>query len=321
MFACSTPLPQQTTSHVLMVRPAFFAYNPQTAENNAFQKESTQTEKAIHQHALAEFDAFVSLLRTHKIGVIVVQDTPEPHTPDSIFPNNIFSLHQDGTLVLYPMFAPNRRLERKPALRAALEKNFVITRIVDLTHYEVEEKYLEGTGSMILDRIHRIAYACRSPRTHEKVFFDFCRQLDYRPVLFDAIDRHGQAIYHTNVLMCVAVNYMIVCLEAISTAADRELIFAAAATTGKEIISIDMLQMEHFAGNILQLHNTNGQPRLILSATALNSLTHNQIEQLERYNPLLVPNIPIIEEVGGGSARCIIAECFAPTYNCHNSQK
>ena len=293
-----------------MVRPVRFAYNPQTAGNNTFQKESDQTKNTAHQCALAEFDAFVSLLRIHKIKVIVVQDTLEPHTPDSIFPNNGFSLHHDGTLVLYPMFAPNRRLERKPALRAALEQNFLIERMVDLTHFEAHEKYLEGTGSMILDRAHRIAYACRSPRTHEEVLFDFCRQLDYRPILFNAVDRDGQAIYHTNVMMCVATDYMIVCLEAIPSVADREVIFAAAAASHKKIIPINTDQMEHFAGNMLQLRNTEGELFLLLSTTALGSLTPAQKEELERYNPLLAPEIPTIEEIGGGSARCMIAECF-----------
>ena len=303
---------QQTTDHVLMVRPVRFAYNPQTAGNNAFQKEPTQQEAVIHQKALAEFDTFVSLLRAHKIDVTVVQDTPEPHTPDSIFPNNGFSLHHDGKLVLYPMFAFNRRLERKPDLRATIEQHFVIERIIDLTHYEACGKFLEGTGSMILDRVHRIAYACRSPRTHEEVLLDFCRQLDYRPVLFNAVDRNGQSIYHTNVMMCVATEYMIVCLEAIPAAADREVVLASAAATGKEVITIDMIQMEQFAGNMLQLQNTDGSPFLVLSATALNSLTPDQRDQLVRHNPLLAPDIPVIEENGGGSARCMLAECFAP---------
>ena len=313
---------QQTTNHVLMVRPSRFGYNPQTAGNNAFQKESTQAESTIHQRALAEFDAFVALLRAHKIDVSVVQDTPEPHTPDSIFPNNGFSLHHDGTLVLYPMFAVNRRLERKEGVRSALEQNFVIERVIDLTHYEtppiarshtpeIGGKYLEGTGSMILDREHRIAYACCSPRTHGDVFLDFCRQLDYRPVLFDALDRNGQPIYHTNVMMCVAAQYMIICLEAIPSSADRELVLAAAASAGKEVVLIDTSQMEQFAGNMLQLHNTDGEPFLVLSATALRSLRPDQKEKLERYNPLLAPELPTIEENGGGSARCMLAECFA----------
>jgi hypothetical protein len=301
---------QQTTNHILMVRPACFAYNPQTAENNAFQKKSSVTEVAVHQSALSEFDAFVSLLRANQIEVTVVQDTSDPHTPDSIFPNNVFSLHRDGTQVLYPMFAPNRRMERKPALRSAIEQNFTINRIVDLTHYESHEQYLEGTGSMVLDRQHRIAYACRSPRTHETVLLDFCKQLDYRPILFDATDRNGQSIYHTNVLMCVASNYVIICLEAIPSASDQELVLASAAATGKEIIPIDFTQMEQFAGNALQLHNTHNHPYLVLSATALRSLTPDQKARLTHHNPLLAPEIPTIEQNGGGSARCMLAECF-----------
>ena len=295
-----------------MVRPALFAYNPQTAKSNAFQKEPSQHQDSVHQRALAQFDAFVLLLRANNIDVTVVQDTPEPHTPDSIFPNNIFSLHHDGALVLYPMFAPNRRLERKPHLLAALKENFVIERVVDLTPYETKGMFLEGTGSMVLDRQCRIAYACRSPRTHSHVLNDFCAQLDYRPVLFDSVDRNGQAIYHTNVMMCVASTYMVVCLDALPSVADREAILASAAATGKEVVPIDLLQMEHFAGNMLQLHNRKGKTCLILSATALRSLHPRQIEQLERHNPLLAPQIPTIEEIGGGSARCMIAECFAP---------
>ena len=312
---------QQTTNHVLMVRPAHFAYNPQTAQNNAFQKEPSQArevQEAIHRRALAQFDAFVLLLRAHKIRVTVVQDTPEPHTPDSIFPNNGFSLHHNGTLVRYPMFAPNRRLERKEGIRAALEQNFVVERVVDLTPYEEQEKFLEGTGSMVLDRAYRIAYACRSPRTHDQPFLDFCRQLDYSPLLFDAFDRNGQAIYHTNVIMCVAEKYMIVCLDVIP-ALDQEQLLASAAATHKEVISIDATQMEHFAGNMLQLHNSDQNPFLILSATALRSLTPQQKAKLESYNPLLAPELSTIEENGGGSARCMIAECFAPPITCHNS--
>jgi len=303
---------QQTTNHVLMVRPAHFAFNPQTAQNNAFQKESGQKEDAIHWCALAEFDLFVSQLLAHRMKVTVVQDTLEPHTPDSIFPNNGFSLHHDGTLVLYPMFAPNRRLERKPGIRTALEQNFTIEHVVDLTHYEAQEKYLEGTGSMILDREHRIAYACRSPRTHEQVFFDFCRQLDYRPILFDALDRNSRPIYHTNVMMCVAAEYMIVCLESVTAVADREAILSAAAATHKEVIPISITQMEHFVGNMLQLHNTDGNPLLVLSSTALSNLTPVQKATLESFNPLLASEIPTIEENGGGSVRCMLAECFAP---------
>ena len=303
---------QQTTDHVLMVRPARFAYNPQTAGNNAFQKEPTEQETVVHQKALAEFDAFVSLLRAHKVEVTVVQDTPNPHTPDSIFPNNGFSLHHDGTLVLYPMFALNRRLERKPDLRAALEQNFLIERVVDLTLYESSEMFLEGTGSMILDHQNRVAYACHSPRTHGEVLLDFCRQLDYRPILFNATDRNGQPIYHTNVMMCVATTYMVICLESIPDEACQKRILDAASAAGKEVIPIDISQMEQFAGNMLQLHNTDNKPLLVLSATALRSLKPNQIEKITHYNPLLVPELPTIEENGGGSARCMMAECFAP---------
>ena len=301
----------QTTNHVLMVRPVRFAYNPQTAENNAFQKESALLETVVHQKALAEFDAFVVLLRSHNIEVIVVQDTPDPHTPDSIFPNNVFSLHHDGTLVYYPMFALNRRLERKPDVLATLKKNFAIERIIDLTHYEAEDQFLEGTGSMILDHENRIVYACHSPRTHSEVLLDFCRQLNYRPILFNALDRNGQPIYHTNVMMCLALEYMVVCLETVPDAACRKRILDAATEAGKEVILIDISQMEQFAGNMLQLHNTDGNPFLILSATALRSLRPGQVEKLTYYNPLIVPELPTIEENGGGSARCMIAECFA----------
>ena len=316
---------QQTTNHVLMVRPVRFAYNPQTAANNAFQKLSPQDE-AVHERALAEFDAFVRLLQSHKIDVTVVEDSPRPHTPDSIFPNNVFSLHHDGTLVLYPMFAVNRQQERKQELRQSIEQNFVIERVIDLTHYEkppeptasvaeTHGKYLEGTGSMILDRIHHKAYACRSPRTHAEVFQDFCNRLHYQPILFDAVDRQGQPIYHTNVMMCIATQYMIVCLDAIPKPEDRQLLLDAAHDSGRELIPIDFDQMEHFAGNMLQLHNKEGKPFLILSATALASLTPAQRNQLEHYNPLLAPALPTIEENGGGSARCMLAECFAPKKN------
>jgi len=303
---------RQTTDHVLMVRPARFAYNPQTAVNNSFQKESMQQESVVHQKALVEFDHFVALLRHHNINVTVVQDTLEPHTPDSIFPDNGFSLHHDGTLVLYPMFAPNRRLERKDGVRSALQERFVIERVIDLTHYEhSRNKFLEGTGSMVLDHVHRIAYACHSPRTHVEVFYDFCIQLDYSPILFGALDRNSQPIYHTNVMMCISSESIIVCLESIPEIADRKRILSSAENAKKEVITIDMFQMEQFAGNMLQLRNSDNKPFLILSTTALRCLTSNQIERLTHYNALLTPNIPTIEENGGGSVRCMIAECFA----------
>ena len=298
----------QTTDTVLMVSPVAFDYNEETAVNNAFQEEDDVSNTA--ELARRESDAYVELLRGNGINVITVEDTEEPHTPDSVFPNNWFSTHDDGTLVLYPMFAENRRLERKPAALEAIEDNFKVTRTVDLTHYEEEGLFLEGTGSMILDRVNKIAYACESPRTSKVVLQDFCEQMGYSPVLFKAVDAGGAEIYHTNVMMHVGTEVAVVCLDAIQDPEQRAKVEDSLKSTGKTIVDISLDQMGHYAGNMLELRNQDGAPCLVMSLSAYESLTDEQIEFLESKMTLITPDLDCIEKNGGGSARCMIAEIF-----------
>ena len=295
---------KQTTSTILMVRPAGFAFNEETAANNTFQQ---RLDGDIAQRAVEEFDSYVSMLRSNGIAVDVLQDTAIPPTPDSIFPNNCFSTHGD-TLVLYPMFAPNRRLEREK-LRPALEK-YDFERIVDLTAFEDVGKFLEGTGSLVLDRENLIAYASISPRTDAGLVEQWADSMGYTPVMFASADMGGTAIYHTNVMMHVGSGYAVVCLDAVGDAAQRAMLSETISKSGKELVSISLEQMNQFAGNMLQLHNGKGEDLLVMSRSALMSLTRIQTEALEKYARILAPEIPIIETVGGGSARCMIAEIF-----------
>lgn len=293
-----------TTDTILMVRPAAFAFNEETSESNAFQH---RLDTDVAQRAVEEFDSYVSMLRSNGITVDVLQDTPEPSTPDSIFPNNCFSTHSD-TLVLYPMCAPNRRLERDK-LRKALDK-YEFSRLVDLTAFESVNKFLEGTGSLVLDRENLIAYACISPRTDADLVEQWADTMGYTPVLFSATDFGGAAIYHTNVMMHIGSGYAVVCLDSVGDASQRALLCDTISKSGKEIVNISMEQMNQFAGNMLQLNNDKEEDLLIMSRSALMSLTRLQIEALEKYTRILAPEIPIIETVGGGSARCMIAEIF-----------
>ncbi len=298
----------QTTDTVLMVRPAAFGYNEETAVNNAFQQEHKGAE--VEETAERESDAYIRLLEDNGISVVVVGDTPDPHTPDSVFPNNWFSTHEDGTLVLYPMFAENRRLERKPAVLEAISANYDVRRTVDLTHYEEEGRFLEGTGSMVLDRVRRIAYACRSPRTDEIVLDDFCKQMGYTPVLFDAADPEGRQIYHTNVMMHVGSDIAVVCMESISDPDEKAMVRASLEGSGKMIVEITADQMQHYAGNMLELHNSMGEHCLIMSLAARNVLSEGQLRKLGSGMRLVTPDLSCIEMNGGGSARCMIAELF-----------
>ena len=297
----------QTTSKVLMVKPARFAFNPQTGGNNAFSRPGR--ESSAQENALREFTSYVALLRANKIDVVIAEDTPHPHTPDSIFPNNWFSTHEDGTLVLYPMSAPNRRNERKPEVLDVIRKNFEVRRLIDLTWWENDNLFLEGTGSMILDRDNRVVYACKSYRTSELVLADFCKQMSYTPVFFEAYDRNGVAVYHTNVLMSLGTAYCIICTESIRPE-DRERVLASITGSGRKILDISFDQLESFAGNMLELSSPSGRPVLVMSATARKSLSTEQSRELSAHYKLLSPQLDYIETHGGGSARCMLAELF-----------
>lgn len=300
----------QNTSYIMMIRPAKFGFNAETAVNNHFQQSSLDSQVA--EKALAEFDQFVTLLRANGINITVVQDSPLPYTPDSIFPNNWISFHSDGTIVLYPMFAKNRRLERKPAVLEQVSQKFLIQQTIDFTQQEERGLYLEGTGSMVLDRDHHLAYACLSERTHENLLEQFCTELGYESVVFSALDMQGAPIYHTNVMMCVADRYVVICLDSIATDLEREMLQTQIQATGKTIIPISLEQMNHFAGNMLQVKNQENEKFLIMSSQAFHSLNEEQVLQLETFNQILHAPIPTIESNGGGSARCMMAEVFLP---------
>ncbi|HEV3326451.1 MAG TPA: arginine deiminase-related protein [Puia sp.] len=306
----------QTTSHILMIRPVNFTFNAETAVNNAFQTPPAPSgpgagnpaASAPQQQALHEFNDFVKLLRENDIDVTVIEDTPEPYTPDSIFPNNWVSFHEQGLVCLYPMYAANRRLERKPGVLQQLGIAFRIGQTLDFSSYEQKGVFLEGTGSMVLDREKKIAYACLSPRTDLAVLLDFCGKTGYTPEVFTAVDGQGQAIYHTNVMMCVADRYVVACLDSLPVESQRDHLAATIHSSGKELIPISLEQMNRFAGNMLQVHNRSGERILVMSSQAYHSLSPEQIKRLTTFNRVLHSSLTTIETNGGGSARCMMAE-------------
>ena len=299
----------QNTSRILMIRPLHFVYNPETAVNNSFQINS-QTEN-LTAKAVGEFDAFVKILQKEGIEVTVVEDSPDPHTPDAIFPNNWISFHEGGVYCLYPMFAANRRKERKSEVIELIRKKYQYDHLIDFTSYESENRFLEGTGSMVLDRDQRIAYACLSPRTDAGILADFCKKLNYEPVVFHANDDAGKSIYHTNVMMCVADHFVVICVDSIHDAEEKKRVTETILSGKKEIIPISSSQMNQFAGNMLQLENKSGEKILVMSDAAWFSLHLEQQEKLSKKNRILHPSLQNIETNGGGSARCMIAEIHA----------
>lgn len=292
-----------------MIQPCSFGFNEETAIDNHFQQQALIDD--VQGSALSEFNLFVKTLRDHHINVLVVEDTPSPRTPDSIFPNNWISTHEHGVMVLYPMHAVNRRHERKKSVIDAVKDAIPIRQIIDLTHYEAEGKILEGTGSMVLDRVNRIAYACISQRTDRELFNLFCHKLEYEPMLFHAADRKGREIYHTNVMMCMADRYVVVCLDAIPDEQERQLVYQRFLATGKEVILISLSQMEHFCGNMLQVENATGEKFLVMSTQAYRDLHIQQRTALLQFNSILHSELDTIETLGGGSARCMMAELFS----------
>ena len=298
----------QTTSNLLMIKPVRFDFNAETAVNNSFQQASA--DQQVSEKAAAEFDRFVSVLNNAGVQVTVVEDTPEPHTPDSVFPNNWISFHDDGTIFLYPMFAVNRRLERKPHVLSVIAEKFRVANTIDLSAYEQQQVFLGGTGSMVLDRENKISYACLSPRTDIQVLHDWCNKAGFRPVAFTSVDSKGDPIYHTNVMMCIADQFAVICLDSIPDETEKRTVIETLKDTKKEIIEISFDQMNRFAGNMLQVQNTNGDRFLVMSSQAYNSLTAEQIKRIEHYNPILHSDITTIETNGGGSARCMMAEVF-----------
>ncbi len=290
-----------------MIRPVAFGYNVQTADSNAFQVQQ-DNQQLVQQKAQQEFDGFVNVLRNNGVNVTVIDDTVEPHTPDSVFPNNWVSFHENGDVFLYPMKAQNRRLERREDIIRQLEENFKANHVIDLSRFELHEQFLEGTGSMVLDRGNKIAYACISPRTNADVLKAFCDYTGYAAITFDAFDQQGQAIYHTNVLMAIGSGFAVICMESITNAHEREKVTTSLRLTGKEIIDITFDQMNHFAGNMLEVKNNKGETLIVMSQTAYNSLTAGQQNTLQKHGKLIYADINTIETNGGGSARCMMAE-------------
>ncbi|NLA24220.1 MAG: amidinotransferase [Bacteroidales bacterium] len=308
---------KQYSNTLFMVEPIDFRYNEETAVNNYFQNKTDEANELVQKKALDEFNNFAAKLREKGANVIVLKDTKEPHTPDSIFPNNWITFHKDGRIALYPMYAQNRRLERRPEEVMALmrDNGFNITEVVDYSKEEEKGVILEGTGSIILDRVNMIAYACVSPRTNRALFERFCKDFGYKPVVWESnqtVDGKRMQIYHTNVVMCIGDDYVIITLSTIDNAEDRKKVVASLEGSGKEIIEITEEQMHKFAGNMLQVGGSGDSKYLVMSDTAYNALTKEQIATIEKYNPILTVDINTIEVLGGGSARCMLAEVFLP---------
>ncbi|WP_147678151.1 citrulline utilization hydrolase CtlX [Algibacter pacificus] len=308
---------QQTTNTILMIRPVNFRMNEQTAVNNYYQKNLENTlPKTVNVKAQQEFDAYVDKLKHIGVNVIVVNDTENPNTPDSIFPNNWVSFHENGNVGLYPMFAENRRAERREDILETLEADgFLINNVIDYTSAEDEAVFLEGTGSVILDRVNRKAYCALSPRADEDLFIEFCEDFEFFPVIFNAnqtVDGKRKAIYHTNVMMCVAETFAVICLSAIDDKKERKNVIKHLKDDGKTIIDITEAQVNNFAGNMLQVKGADNELYLIMSQTAYDCLTKQQIETLEQHTKILSSSLNTIEVCGGGSARCMMAEVFLP---------
>ncbi|MDE0535714.1 citrulline utilization hydrolase CtlX [Tenacibaculum sp. L6] len=308
---------QQTTNTILMIRPANFRMNEQTAVNNYYQQElSGMLPASINAKAQEEFDAFVEKLTAVGVEVLVIEDTKEPDTPDALFPNNWISFHENGDIAIYPMFAENRRLERREDVLEVLEeKGFSIENVIDYSEAEEEGIFLEGTGSMILDRQNRKAYCALSPRADEELFIEFCEDFEFTPVIFEAnqtVDGQREAIYHTNVMMCVAETFAVVCLDSIDDKKEKKNLLKHLKSDKKEVIAISEEQVTQFAGNMLQVRGNNDERYLVMSTSAYESLTNQQLRNLEKHTKIVHSSLQTIETCGGGSARCMMAEVFLP---------
>lgn len=302
----------QTTDTVLMIEPVAFGFNEQTAVNNYFQ---VQQEGNVQDKALKEFNAFVEKLRAKDINVITIKDTLEPKTPDSIFPNNWVSFHADGKVVLYPMFAENRRLERRDDIINQIKEQFEVTEVIDYSGAEKDNLFLEGTGSMIFDHDNKLAYGSVSLRLDEGLFRKFCSEFGFQPVVFHSYQNAGEErlpIYHTNVMMCVADQFVVICLDCIDDESERNNVIETIKNSGKELIEISEDQMQNFAGNMLQVQNQSGKRFLVMSQSAYKSLNRDQVSAIEKYCEIIYSDLEVIETNGGGSARCMLAEIFLP---------
>lgn len=306
---------KQITDTILMIRPVAFRMNEQTAVNNYYQKvmESLLPE-TVNAKAQQEFDAFVEKLKSVGVNVVVVDDTTDSDTPDSIFPNNWVSFHENGDVALYPMFAENRRNERREDILDMLEdKGFVIENIVDYTSAEDDDIFLEGTGSIVLDRANRKAYCALSPRADEELLIEYCEDFEYTPIIFEAyqtVNGERKLIYHTNVMMCIGETFAVICADCIDDKKERKMVLDNLKEDGKEIILLTEAQLNNFAGNMLQVTGANGKSYLVMSDSARQVLTNDQVAKIEKHTEILSANLDTIEACGGGSARCMMAEVF-----------
>ncbi len=307
----------QTTNSILMIRPVAFRMNEQTTVNNYYQKViDGLLPSTVNAKAQQEFDAFVAKLKSVGVDVIVVEDTLNPDTPDSIFPNNWISFHENGDIALFPMFAENRRLERREDILDILEeKGFLIDNIMDYTSAEEDNFFLEGTGSILLDRANGKAYCALSPRADEELFIEFCEDFDLNPIIFEAfqtVNGERKLIYHTNVMMCIGETYAVICADSIDDKKERKMVIDSLKGDDKEVIYLTEDQVNNFAGNLLEVKGANDRRYLVMSSAAYKSLTKKQIAQLEEHVTILSSNLDTIEACGGGSARCMMAEIFLP---------
>lgn len=313
----------QSPNTIFMVEPIAFRFNPQTAIDNHFQVKDESPD--IQSKALNEFKSFVAKLKSKGINVIVAKDTLQPHTPDSIFPNNWVSFHEDGTVCLYPMFAENRRTERRNDIfDQLLADGFKISTIKDYTHFEQENRFLEGTGSMVLDHVHKIAYGAISMRLNEELFVKWCAEFGYEPIAFHAnqnVNEQRLSIYHTNTVMCVGSDFAIVSLDTIDNEAERKLVVETLNRSHKEIIDITEEQVEKYAGNMLEVVGVGGQRFLAMSETAFKCLTPKQIQTIQKHAEIIHSDLHTIQSAGGGSARCMMAEMFLPKSSLCTDEK
>ncbi|WP_298369893.1 citrulline utilization hydrolase CtlX [uncultured Lutibacter sp.] len=308
---------KQVTNSILMIRPVQFRMNEQTAVNNYYQQSlESLSPETIQFKALQEFDSFVEKLKGIGVNVVVINDRKETDTPDSIFPNNWMSFHENGTVGIYPMFAENRRLERRDDIFDILEEEgFIIENFIDYTSAEEEDLFLEGTGSLLLDRVHGKAYCALSPRADEDLFIEFCEDFEFTPIPFisyQSVNNNRLPIYHTNVMMALAETFAVICLESIDDKKERKSVVKHLKEDGKEIIAITEAQVNSFAGNMLQVVGENEERFLVMSTSAFNSLTNTQLKTIEKHCKILHSSLDTIEACGGGSARCMMAEVFLP---------
>lgn len=305
----------QSTNSIFLVKPANFGYNLETSISNAFQNEVNLDAEEIKTKVIAEFDAMASLLLEKGIDVHIIVDTDFPIKPDAIFPNNWISMHANGQVILYPMLAENRRLERRPEIIDFLKQEFRINEVIDFSAFEKENQILEGTGSIIFDHKNKNAYACISPRTDKDLFINLCKEIDYKPIYFYSYDQNGKEIYHTNVMMNIGNGYVVICLESITDASEKQMVIHSFNKTKHQIIDVSQEQLKSFCGNMLELERLNKKNLLVLSNSAFEAFNNVQKEILSEYCELLPISIKTIETIGGGSVRCMIAEIFLSKIN------